>query len=69
MNGQIGNNYIIKPDQMQLLNPGFIVILIPLFDKIIYREMSKYEVILFTLQYNGCKLYWDNHGIHSDGIR
>ena len=51
MNGQIGNNYyIIKPDQMQLLNPGFIVILIPLFDQIIYPYLSKFNLLKKPLQ-------------------
>ena len=40
MNGQVGS-YIIKPDQMQLFNPAFILILIPLFDQIVYPLFAK----------------------------
>jgi hypothetical protein len=40
MNGQIGS-WIIKPDQMQLLNPAFILILIPTFDRLIYPFLNK----------------------------
>ncbi len=41
MNGAIGS-YIIKPDQMQLINPAFILILIPLFDAVVYPFFAKY---------------------------
>ncbi len=40
MNGAVGS-YIIKPDQMQLVNPAFILILIPLFDTVIYPFFAK----------------------------
>ena len=40
MNGQVGS-YVIKPDQMQLINPAFILILIPLFDQLIYPLFAK----------------------------
>ena len=43
MNGQVGN-YIIKPDQMQLINPAIILILIPLFDQIIYPFFAEYVI-------------------------
>ncbi len=40
MNGALGS-YIIKPDQMQLINPALILILIPLFDQAIYPLFTK----------------------------
>lgn len=40
MNGDIGF-YVIKPDQMQLVNPLLILIFIPLFDVILYPLLSK----------------------------
>lgn len=44
MNGQIGS-FTIKPDQMQTLNPLFCLILIPLFDKVIYPAFAKYNLL------------------------
>ena len=49
MNGQIGS-YIIKPDQMQLFNPAFILILIPLFDQIVYPLFAKINFLNKPLQ-------------------
>lgn len=40
MDGRIGG-YVIKPDQMQLFNPVMILILIPLFDMVIYPAFAK----------------------------
>jgi len=40
MNGALGS-YTVKPDQMQLVNPALILILIPLFDAIIYPAFAK----------------------------
>ena len=42
MNGSIGS-FSIKPDQMQLLNPALILLLIPLFDMFIYPAFAKYD--------------------------
>nr|XP_006819236.1 PREDICTED: solute carrier family 15 member 2-like [Saccoglossus kowalevskii] len=37
MNGQLGDSQVtVKPDQMQVLNPFLILLLIPIFDNIIY---------------------------------
>jgi dipeptide/tripeptide permease len=47
MNGQIGS-YIIKPDQMQVVNAAFILFLIPLFDGIIYPLFAKYKQFFFV---------------------
>jgi len=49
MNGQIGN-FIIKPDQIQLINPAFILVLIPLFDQIIYPFLARFNLLKKPLQ-------------------
>lgn len=49
MNGQVGS-YIIKPDQMQLVNPAFILILIPMFDQVIYPIFAKINFLVKPLQ-------------------
>jgi len=49
MNGQIGS-WIIKPDQMQLLNPAFILILIPTFDRLVYPFLNKFNILKKPLQ-------------------
>ena len=40
MNGQIGN-WIVKPDQIGLLDAAFSIALAPLFDQAIYPLLSK----------------------------
>ncbi len=40
MNGMMGS-YTIKPDQMSLVNPACILILIPLFQSFIYPFLTK----------------------------
>ena len=40
LNGMIGST-IIKPDQMQIVNPLLILALIPLFDQLIYPMFAK----------------------------
>ncbi|XP_015121524.1 peptide transporter family 1 isoform X2 [Diachasma alloeum] len=40
MDGQIGN-FLLKPDQMQVVNPLFIVIFIPIFETCLYPLMAK----------------------------
>jgi len=49
MNGQVGS-WIIKPDQMQLLNPAFILALIPTFDRFVYPFLSKFNILKKPLQ-------------------
>ena len=49
MNGQIGE-WIIKPDQMQLLNPILIMILIPSFNRFVYPFLSKFNILKKPLQ-------------------
>ena len=39
--GQLGS-FIIKPDQMQVVNPLMILILIPIFDRFIYPQFGKW---------------------------
>ena len=40
MNGDIGT-YTIKPDQMSVVNPLLILILIPLFESVMYPSFKK----------------------------
>jgi len=49
MNGVVGSS-IIKPDQMQVINPLLILFLIPLFDKIIYPAFAKCGLLVKPLQ-------------------
>ena len=55
MNGAVGS-YVIKPDQMQLVNPAFILILIPLFDTVIYPFFAKWEKT-FSIYVGNCSEY------------
>jgi len=42
MNGKIDFlNWIIKPDQMHLINPLFVLIFIPLFNAVVYPLLYK----------------------------
>jgi len=49
MNGSVGS-WIVKPDQMQVLNPVMILFLIPLFDYAIYPFFAKYGLLKKPLQ-------------------
>lgn len=49
MNGDLGF-FIIKPDQMQLINPALILILIPTFESIIYPFFAKFNFLVKPLQ-------------------
>ena len=49
MNGQIGG-WIIKPDQMSILNPILIMILIPSFNRFVYPFLSKFNILKKPLQ-------------------
>ncbi|XP_059162043.1 solute carrier family 15 member 2-like isoform X2 [Physella acuta] len=44
MNGEVGSLGRIKPDQMQVLNPLLILILIPVFDKLVYPCLTKIHI-------------------------
>ena len=49
LNGMIGST-IIKPDQMQIVNPLLILALIPLFDQLIYPMFAKINFLKKPLQ-------------------
>jgi len=49
MNGVLGST-TIKPDQMQVTNPILVLILIPLFDRVIYPTFAKYGLLVKPLQ-------------------
>ena len=44
LNGRLGG-FTIKPDQFQAVNPIFIVILVPLFDFVVYPLLAKINVL------------------------
>ncbi|GFR95580.1 solute carrier family 15 member 1 [Elysia marginata] len=44
MNGDVGNLGRLKPDQMQVLNPILIVLLIPVFERVIYPCLDRVRV-------------------------
>ena len=56
MNGRIGGSLIIKSDQFNSLNPIFIVILVPIFDSLVYPLLGKINVFKRTLQRMGVGL-------------
>merc|ERR1719309_850654 len=49
MNGALGST-TIKPDQMQVINPILVLILIPLFDRVIYPAFNKCGLLVKPLQ-------------------
>ena len=49
MNGQFGS-YVIKPEQIRLFNPAFVLILIPIFDKIVYPLCERLNFLRKPLQ-------------------
>ncbi|XP_055950985.1 peptide transporter family 2-like [Argiope bruennichi] len=49
MDGEVGG-YQIKPDQMQIINPIFILIFIPLFNSVIYPFLRKCGLCKMPLQ-------------------
>ncbi|XP_022258189.1 solute carrier family 15 member 1-like [Limulus polyphemus] len=49
MDGQLGG-FIMKPDQMQVINPFLIIIFIPLFEYIIYPLFAKCNLLIRPLQ-------------------
>lgn len=44
MDGEIGS-FTIKPDQMQVVNPVFILTMIPVFDSIVYPLLAKCNIL------------------------
>lgn len=49
LDGRIGS-FVIKPDQMQAVNPILIIILIPIFDLIVYPLFAKINIFKRLLQ-------------------
>ena len=49
LNGRVGS-FTIKPDQFQAVNPIFIIILVPLFDFVVYPLFSKINIFKRQLQ-------------------
>ncbi|CAG7715932.1 unnamed protein product [Allacma fusca] len=49
MKGNIGN-YVFLPDQMQVINPALVLILIPIFDRIVYPLLGKCGLFKKPLQ-------------------
>ncbi|KAH9501884.1 solute carrier family 15 member 2 isoform X2 [Dermatophagoides farinae] len=41
MNGQLGEHFTIKPDQIQAINPFLVIFFVPIFDYLIYPMMNK----------------------------
>ncbi|XP_031550604.1 solute carrier family 15 member 1-like [Actinia tenebrosa] len=50
MDGDIGALGTIKPDQVQALNPVFILVLIPIFEYIVYPLLAKCNFLIKPLQ-------------------
>jgi dipeptide/tripeptide permease len=49
MNGRLGD-FVILPDQVQSLNPIFIIVLIPIFESVIYPIFAKCKLLKKSLQ-------------------
>ena len=49
MNGRLGK-FVIEPDQVQVLNPVFIIILIPVFETLIYPLFHRCHLLRKPLQ-------------------
>ena len=54
MNGDLGG-FVLKPDQMQIVNPLLILLLVPLFEAVIYPAFKKSN-LLTPLRRIGCGL-------------
>lgn len=50
MNGDLGAFGTLKPDQVQALNPVFILIMIPIFETLIYPTLKKCNLLVRPLQ-------------------
>ncbi len=50
MNGAVSENWTIVPEQLSVLNPILIVILIPLTDKLVYPALEKVGLLTTPLQ-------------------
>lgn len=54
MNGDLGG-WVLKPDQMQIVNPLLILIMVPIFESLVYPIFKKCG-LLTPLQRIGCGL-------------
>ena len=50
MDGQISGSIVIQPDQIQALNPIFIILLIPFFESIVYPLFARCKLLTRPLQ-------------------
>merc|ERR1719414_1433142 len=50
MDGEIWEGFVIKPDQMQVVNAACILLFIPLFDRVIYPVFNKFGMLTKPLQ-------------------
>lgn len=50
MNGHLFGNFVIKPDQIQVVNSLLIVVLIPLFEYLIYPLANRFNLLTKALQ-------------------
>lgn len=53
MNGDLGGGVVLKPDQMQIVNPVLILLLVPFFEAVIY-PLFKNTNLLTPLRRLGC---------------
>ena len=44
MDGRITDNFYWKPDQVQIFNPVLILILVPVFETLIYPTLRRYNI-------------------------
>jgi solute carrier family 15 oligopeptide transporter 1 len=49
MDGALGS-FTLKPDQLQVINPILVMILIPIFDRVIYPVLAKFSMMKTPLQ-------------------
>ncbi|XP_074602012.1 solute carrier family 15 member 2-like [Brevipalpus obovatus] len=50
MDGTLWSGFELKPDQMQVINPVLIVLMIPVFEYVIYPTLSKFGLLTRPLQ-------------------
>ena len=49
MNGRVGS-WVVKPDQMQVVNPLLILLFLPLFETVVYPLLNKMHLLTRPLQ-------------------
>ncbi len=45
MDGTLGEHVSVKPDQLQIVNALMILLLVPIFDSIVYPIFTKYNLL------------------------